>query len=311
MNASTLLPPSARPRLAPNTWALLGAAGLLAAPVPASATWSVIAVDRATGQVIIASATCVSQERLRGFPSRGLMDIQAIVVPGVGVAAAQAGVDRTRENQALIHRELRRGRDPAGILALLREDPEIQRRQFAILDLQGRSAGFSGAENGPASLDHQGMVPGTEIHFSVQGNILASDDVVHAGVEAFLHAEGTMADRVMAAMEAADRAGGDARCTCETEPVPDAPCNGRTSHVAYLLVADADDPEGEAFNDGDWSLYIDVTDENIRTHENANPVITLRTRYEEWKGETGLWEAAGRPAWDPGCPVPGSARELR
>ena len=51
-----------------------------------SATWSVIAVDARTGRVVIASATCVAQARLLNFPAKGLMDVQAIVVPGVGVA---------------------------------------------------------------------------------------------------------------------------------------------------------------------------------------------------------------------------------
>jgi len=77
---------------------------------PAFATWSVIAVDQRTGTVVIASATCVSGAGLQrmGGPN-GLMGIQAIVVPGVGVAAAQAGVDQTRENQMLIYRELQEG----------------------------------------------------------------------------------------------------------------------------------------------------------------------------------------------------------
>lgn len=260
---------------------------VLAWPSGLFATWSIIAVDRATGMVVIASATCVPQERLRTFPSLGLMDIQAIIVPGIGVAAAQAGVDRTRANQRLIHRELHAGTDPAEIIRLLREDPDFQTRQFAIVDLRGRSAGFSGSENRPSSLDVQGQVPGTTIYFSVQGNILASDDVVHAGVKAFLTTEGTVTDRVMAALEAADRLGGDARCTCETEPVPEAPCDGRSSHVAYIAAAEPDDPEGESFNDGDWSLFIDVTDENIETHENANPVMTLRMRYDAWRSERG------------------------
>ena len=92
-------------------------------------------------------------------------------------------------------------------------------------------------------------------------------------------------------MEAADGEGGDIRCTCETEPVLDVPCDGKTSHVAYLLVADADDPSGSSFNDGDYSLYIDVTDENIVAGENANPVVTLRLRYDAWKAEQG----GGRP----------------
>ena len=65
--------------------------------------------------------------------------------------------------------------------------------------------------------------------------------------------------------------------------MPDAPCDSRNAHVAYLLAADPDDPEGEAFNDGAYALFIDVTDLNIQPHENANPVITLRMRYDAWK----------------------------
>ena len=67
---------------------------LVASPM-AFATWSVVAVNAATGEVVVASATCVAQSRFSGFPSRDLMDIQAIIVPGKGAAAAQAGVDST------------------------------------------------------------------------------------------------------------------------------------------------------------------------------------------------------------------------
>jgi uncharacterized Ntn-hydrolase superfamily protein len=259
--------------------------GLLLATTaaPVSATWSVIAVDARTGRVVVASATCVAQARLLNFPAKGLMDIQAIVVPGVGVAAAQAGVDRTRANQMLIYEQLREGTDPRFILEMLREDPDIERRQFGIVDLQGRSIGFSGSGNGAASLSRQGRVPGTDIYYSVQGNILASDAVVLNATRAFETATGDITDRVMAAMEAADAAGGDSRCTCETEPVPDAPCEGRNAHVAYILAADREDPEGESFNDGSYAMFIDVTDENIESHENGNPVITLRMRYDAWK----------------------------
>lgn len=267
--------------------AALVTAGLLGlAPAPVSATWSVIAVDARTGRVVISSATCVAQERLLSFPSEGLMDIQAIVVPGVGVAAAQAGVDVARENQALIYEQLKEGTDPRLILDMLHGDPDIQRRQFGIVDLQGRSIGFSGRGNSAASLSIQGRVPGTDIYYSVQGNILASDAVVHTAARAMEQAEGDILDKVMAAMEAADAAGGDRRCTCETPPVPDAPCDGRNAHVAYLLAADPDDAEEDSFNDGDYHLFLDVTDQNIETHENANPVMTLRMRYDAWKART-------------------------
>ena len=266
---------------------LLTSGALCFAPAPAAATWSVIAVDARTGRVVIASATCVAQERLLSFPSKGLMDIQAIVVPGVGVAAAQAGVDVTRENQALIYEQLGEGTDPRLILDMLHGDPTIQRRQFGIVDLQGRSIGFSGRGNSPASLSVQGRVPGTDIYYSVQGNILASDAVVQNAARAMERAEGDILDKVMAAMEAADDAGGDRRCTCETTPVPDAPCDGRNAHVAYLLAADPDDPTGTSFNDGDYFMFIDVTDQNIEPDENANPVITLRMRYDDWKANRG------------------------
>lgn len=261
----------------------LSAALLALLPASASATWSVIAVDASTGRLVIASATCVAQAGFARFPAKGLMDVQAIVVPGLGVAAAQAGVDRTRANQTLIYEQLRAGTAPADILEMLRMDPDIERRQFGIVDMHGRSVGFSGASNGAASLSEQGRVDGTEIHFSVQGNILASEAVVRDAALAFRAAQGTLADRVMAAMEAADAAGGDRRCTCETEPIVDAPCDGKTAHVAYILVADREDASGRSFNDGSYSLYLSVTDEDILPSENANPVKTLRTRYETWK----------------------------
>ncbi|MDZ7779989.1 MAG: DUF1028 domain-containing protein [Gemmatimonadota bacterium] len=256
-------------------------------PIPASATWSVIAVDRSTGQVVIASATCVPQARLLTFPADDLRDIQAVVVPGMGVAAAQAGVDRDRSNQELIFRQLEDGTHPSRILEMLMTDPEIQDRQFGIVDLEGRFAGFSGAQTSAASSDVQGRVPGTEIYYSIQGNILASYSVVQDAVGAMEESEGSVTDRVIAAMEAADRAGGDARCSCEDESAPDAPCEYRHADVAYIMAADADDEarEEEGFNDGDYPLYISVTDENTRSDENANPVVTLRMRYDAWRAE--------------------------
>ena len=247
---------------------------------PAWATWSVIAVDRATGTVIIASATCVQQDAFARFPAKDLRDVQAIVVPGKGVAAAQAAVDNTRANQKLIFAEIQKGTPPDEILTLLKQDPQIARRQFGIVDLEGRSAGFSGERNGPVSLDRQGQVEGTGIYYSIQGNILTSEGVVSKAVDAFTSAEGTLADRVMAAMEAADAAGGDSRCSCDGGPKVSAPCTTKTAHVAYILVAAKGDVNGESYNDGNYSLYLSVTDQDITSDENANPVRTLRMRYD-------------------------------
>lgn len=237
----------------------------------ASATWSVIALDRDSRTVVVSSATCVPQQRLENFPARDLRDIQAIVVPGVGVAAAQASVDRTRANQKLFFTQLTKRTAPAAIIEMLKQDPAIASRQFGILDMRGRSAGFSGEKNGKSSLDRQGQVPGTRIHYSIQGNILKSDTVVESAVAAFRSAKGSLTDRVMAAMEEADRNGGDSRCTCASEPKIDAPCEGKTAHVAYILRADKDDRNGASFNDGQYTLYISVTDKDIKPTENAIP----------------------------------------
>jgi len=256
---------------------------LFAVHSQALATWSVIAVDRKTGQVVIASATCVPQQAFAGFPAKGLKDVQAIIIPGIGVAAAQANVDRTRAMQKLIADELNRGTEPARIIDMLKaQDSNHSSRQYGIVDLKGRLAGYSGAANLKQSLDRQGRVDGTDIYFSIQGNILAGDDVVEDAVKAFKEAKGTIADRVMAAMEAADSRGGDKRCNCDSKPDPPAPCDNKTAHVAYLVVANKNDKMAAGLNDGNYYLEIQVTDQDIKADENDNPVKTLRMRYDRW-----------------------------
>ena len=261
---------------------------LLALPATASATWSVIAVDRSTGRVVIASATCVDRD------DQFLMGVQAVVVPGKGVAACQAGVDNTHQNQMLVFRELQKGTDPKAIIELLSADPAFQTRQFGIVDLQGRSAGHSGLTNGYVSQDIHGQVPGTEIFYSIQGNILRPGTVVPNAVQAFLHAKGAITDRVMAAMEAADGSGGDSRCTCPPWPTdgstPAIPCAEKTAHVAYILMAEKGDTNGDSHNNGKYTMYLTVSQPApdhgpnvIREGENLNPVKTLRLRYDAWR----------------------------
>ena len=257
---------------------------------PAFATWSVIAVDAATGRVVIASATCVDRD------DQFLMGVQAVVVPGKGVAACQAGVDGTHTNQMLVFEELKKGTDPGRIIELLSVDPAFQSRQFGILDLQGRSAGHSGLGNGYVSQDLQGQVPGTRIFYSIQGNILRPGNVVPNAVQAFLATDGALTDRVMAAMEAADGSGGDSRCVCPPWPAdgtrPAIPCDGRTSHIAYILMSDPSDTSGDSHNNGRYAMYLTVSQPGAdkgpnaikpNAGENLNPVKTLRARYDAWR----------------------------
>jgi len=259
-------------------------------PAPAWATWSVIAVDKSTGRVVIASATCVDRD------DQFLMGVQAVVVPGRGVAACQAAVDGTHANQMLVFQELQKGTDPTRIIELLSTDPAFQARQFGILDLQGRHAGHSGLGNGYVAQDLQGQVPGTEIFYSIQGNILRAGNVMPNAVQAFLKTTGALTDRVMAAMDAADGSGGDSRCTCPPWPSdgtpPPVPCDGRTSHVAYILMAEPGDANGALHNDGTYAMYLTVSQPGLDrgpqqikagVGENLNPVKTLRRRYDAWR----------------------------
>jgi uncharacterized Ntn-hydrolase superfamily protein len=266
---------------------------LLVGHSTAFATWSVIALDAKTGEVIIASATCVRQA---GFPqrqpnpARDLMDVQAVIVPGVGVAACQAGVDNTRENQMLVYNELKKGTPPADILEMLKKDPNVERRQFGILAMPTTGAnnarpinrvGFNGSGNSQSSLFFGGSVG--DIHYQVQGNTLLGYQVVHAAALAFTRTNGTMADRVMAAMEAADANGGDHRCNCGNNPLDFVPCDNKTAHVAYITISNKNDQAGVTHNDGKYYAYISVTDENTKKGESGNPVKTLRMRYDAWK----------------------------
>lgn len=272
---------------------LLAIGFVLVSQSAARATWSVIAVDQATGQVAIASATCVPQANFARMPAAGLKDIQAIVVPGKGVAAAQANVDHTRKNQELVFQQIEKGTAPDRIIEMLKADPAIETRQFGIVLMDGRRYGFSGTKNHSASLDVQGHVPGSQVYFSIQGNTLASADVVHDAVAAFTRATGMLTDRVMAAMVAADRMGGDVRCNCNVPPILTVRCTNKTADVAYILLADRHDPNGSSFNNGRYALYISVTDQNITPGEDANPVRTLRMRYDAWKRSRHAARAVG------------------
>jgi uncharacterized Ntn-hydrolase superfamily protein len=263
-------------------------------PSTAAATWSIVAVDMSTGRIVIASATCVNRDDafLRG--------VQAVIVPGKGIAACQAAVDGTHANQMLVFNELAKGTDPAKIIEMLSVDPAFQSRQFGIVDLRGRSAGHSGLTNGYVSQDIQGRVPGTQIYYSIQGNILRPGEVVPSAVKAFLETNGALTDRVMAAMDAADAAGGDSRCTCAPPATPAGapaaasmpatiPCEGRTSYIAYINMAERNDTNGDSHNNGKYAMYLTVAQPEfggpnaIRAGENLNPVKTLRMRYDEWR----------------------------
>src|SRR4029077_202800 len=100
----------------------------------------------------------------------------------------------------------------------------------------------------------------TQIFYSIQGNILRPGEVVPNAVRAFLANTGSLTDRVMAAMDAADASGGDSRCACPPLPAdgsaPPIPCTTKTAHVAYIPMAERNDTNGDSHNNGKYTMYI-------------------------------------------------------
>jgi len=249
----------------------------------AFATWSVIAVDRNTKRVVVAAATCVNTS------DDATKDALAVVVPGIGAAVCQARADNTHQNQLLVFNELKKGTEPGKIIEMLSADAAYESRQYGILDMQGRAAGRSGLNNNPESLWRSGKIPGTEIYYSIQGNTLSPGTVV-AAEKAFIAAKGAITDRVMAALEAGDRQGGDTRCSCPSQPsaIPQLPCDAKHAHVAFILLANPTDTI-DSYSNGKYAMYLTVSQPaadhpfGAKAGESLNPVKTLRMRYDAWR----------------------------
>jgi len=98
------------------------------------------------------------------------------------------------------------------------DDPGRDTRQVAVIDAKGRSAVYTGKHVIDRNVDpkdavHLGGYAGhvTGRNFSVQGNTLASEDVVKNMARAYEGGKGTMAERLMDALDAGQSAGGDTR----------------------------------------------------------------------------------------------------
>jgi uncharacterized Ntn-hydrolase superfamily protein len=138
-------------------------------------------------------------------------------IPGVGAVATQASANRSYGPKAIAL--LQQGLSPAEVVKRITdEDSGRDSRQVAVIDTQGRSAVYTGRtvierNSDPKDLVHLGGYAGhiTGANISVQGNTLASEDVVKAMAAAYESGTGTMADRLMDALDAGQSKGGDTR----------------------------------------------------------------------------------------------------
>jgi uncharacterized Ntn-hydrolase superfamily protein len=157
-------------------------------------TFSIVAADPATNEVGVAAQS-------------KFLAVGALVPwseAGVGAVATQAFADVTLGPRALDL--LAQGVEPAAALErLLEGDEGRETRQVGLVDASGRAASFTGAE----CFEFASSILGRR--FACQGNIMATDRVVPAMAEAFEAAPGPLADRMLEALRAAQRQGGDRR----------------------------------------------------------------------------------------------------
>jgi uncharacterized Ntn-hydrolase superfamily protein len=195
---------------------------------PVLLTYSIVARDPETGQLGAAVQS-------RAFAcGAGVLWAR----PGVGVVASQAYAERSYGPLGLDL--LEGGKTPEHALAgLVATDPDQSVRQVAILAADGSAAAHTGADCIPDA-GHQ-LGDG----FSVQANIMRSTSVWPTMATAFEAASGPLARRLLAALDAAEDAGGDWRGK-QAAGLLVVPAEGKSwETVVDLRVDDHEDPLGE------------------------------------------------------------------
>jgi uncharacterized Ntn-hydrolase superfamily protein len=166
---------------------------------------------------------------------------------GAGAVATQSYANTAYGPKALGLME--QGRSSQETLELLlAEDPEKEMRQVGLIDASGNPATFTGKE----CYDWAGGVTGT--HFAAQGNILVDEKTVQAMAQVFTETTGSLAYRLLAALDAGQEAGGDSR--------------GKQSAALYIV---KDKGGYGGFND----RYID-----LRVDDHPDPIKELIRIYQ-------------------------------
>jgi uncharacterized Ntn-hydrolase superfamily protein len=170
-------------------------------------TFSIIAFDPATDELGV------------GVQSRAFGAGAAVpfAKPGVGAVATQASANRQYGPKAIAL--LEQGLSVEEVVKRITDDDDGRdTRQVAVIDAKGRSAVYTGKRvidrnSDPKDPVHYGGYAGHIVgpNYSAQGNTLASVDVVKAMAAAYEHGKGSLAERLMDALDAGQAKGGDTR----------------------------------------------------------------------------------------------------
>nr|WP_298998900.1 DUF1028 domain-containing protein [uncultured Allomuricauda sp.] len=161
------------------------------------ATWSIIAVDRKTGEIGIVGASCTFDVSWIGSiePGKGAVIVQA----ASNYYAKMRGVTLMENNAS--------AQEIMDAMMAKEFDPELQQYGVILVNDNSSPLVYSGAQ----IKDWNGEMLGDD--FAVMGNILAGEEVVQKAYEAFdQNRDKSLAERLMLALKAGEQAGGDKRC---------------------------------------------------------------------------------------------------
>ncbi|MCX6159774.1 MAG: DUF1028 domain-containing protein [Ignavibacteriae bacterium] len=213
-------------------------------------TFSIVAIDTVTGQVGSAGASCV-----------GDCTILTDVHPGWGVVHTQASWLAANQNYARSLMDLHLS--PQQIIDSLvahdsQNNPSV--RQYGIID-RGTGSGLrKAAYTGVNCTNYKNHIIGPA--YCIQGNILAGQHILDSMEVRFNRQQGTLADKLMAALQGAKIIGADTRC---------AP-RGTSSQSAFIRVARTSDTLG--------TLYLNLKVLNAQV--NRDPIDSLQRLYNNW-----------------------------
>lgn len=212
-------------------------------------TFSITAVDPVTGLVGSAGASCVAGSII-------LSDVH----PNRGVIHTQASYNST--NQIVGRNLMNLGFTPQQIIdSLVARDSNPTIRQYGITDFVGttiRTAGYTGVNC--TNYKNHNLGP----TFTVQGNILLGQQILDSMYNRYMNTPGTMAEKLMAALQGAKVIGADTRCLS----------SNRSSISAFIRVAKPTDPQSGPY-------WLDLNVQTVPAPR--DPIDSLQILFNQWQ----------------------------
>jgi uncharacterized Ntn-hydrolase superfamily protein len=229
-------------------------------------TFSIVAVDEATGEVGSAGASCVV-----GAADLGGVILISGIIPGRGAINGQATVCIPHVNLNNGIDQMENGLAPQEILDWLFDNDACafggnQNRQYGIVDFDDMGMARSAAFTGNQALDYAGQRVGP--NYSIQGNILLGPEILDSMEARFLNSPGPLAKKLMAALQGANVPGADSRCLNA----------GTSSTSAFLQVYKSDD-----LPNNPW-LRINV----METETGVEPIDSVQVIFDAWCATVGI-----------------------